>query len=202
MDETLSELCERNQRLDMGEVLVHIQKSHEADAEIMIEPEALKEQREANPGLKLLDVRTKEEFEAIHIEGSIHMTAQVGSDTNCVSTAQDLLHQVVDNWNPDELFVIIDHQGQQAPDVATYFLGHGMKQARCLRGGIDAWSLEVDNSVPRYELHKAMESDAQKTNRESSGNSEQQGGKQAKSEDATGQETRPSLLDSLSINSR
>jgi rhodanese-related sulfurtransferase len=152
MDETLSELCERNQRLDIGEVLTHIQKSHEIDAEIMIEPEALKKLREANPRLKLLDVRTKEEFEATHIEGSIHMTAQVGSDTNCVSTAQDLLHQVVDNWDPDELFVIIDHQGQQAPDVATYFLGHGMKQARCLRGGIDAWALEVDNSVPRYEF--------------------------------------------------
>jgi len=152
MDETLSELCERNQRLDIDEVLTHIQKSHEIDAEIMIEPEALKELREANPRLKLLDVRTKEEFEAIHIEGSIHMTAQVGSDTNCVSTAQDLLHQVVDNWDPDELFVIIDHQGQQAPDVATYFLGHGMKQARCLRGGIDAWSLEIDNSVTRYEF--------------------------------------------------
>ena len=152
MDETLSDLCERNQRLDIDEVLTHIQKSHEIDAEIMIEPEALKELREANPRLKLLDVRTKEEFEAIHIEGSIHMTAQVGSDTNCVSTAQDLLHQVVDNWDPDELFVIIDHQGQQAPDVATYFLGHGMKQARCLRGGIDAWSLEIDNSVTRYEF--------------------------------------------------
>jgi len=152
MDETLSELCERNQRLDMGEVLAHIQKSHEADTEIMIEPEVLKELREAKSDLKLLDVRTKEEFEATHIEGSIHMTAQVGSDTNCVSTAQDLLHQVVDNWDPNELFVIIDHQGQQAPDVATYFLGHGMKQARCLRGGIDAWSLEVDASVPRYEF--------------------------------------------------
>ena len=152
MDETLSELCERNQRLDMGEVLAHIEKSHEAAAEIMIEPEALKELRQADPNLKLLDVRTKEEFEATRIEGSIHMTAQVGSDTNCVSTAQDLLHQVVDNWDPDELFVIIDHQGQRAPDVATYFLGHGMKQARCLRGGIDAWSLEIDNSVPRYEF--------------------------------------------------
>ena len=152
MDETLSDLCERNQRLNIDEVLTHIQKSHEIDAEIMIEPETLKELREANPSLKLLDVRTKEEFEATHIEGSIHMTAQVGSDTNCVSTAQDLLHQVVDNWDPDELFVIIDHQGQQAPDVATYFLGHGMKQARCLRGGIDAWSLEIDNSVPRYEF--------------------------------------------------
>ncbi len=152
MDETLSELCERNQRLDIDEVLTHIRTSHDADAKIMIEPKALKELQEANPKLKILDVRTKEEFEAARIEGSIHMTTQIGSETNCTTTAQDLLHQVVDNWDPNELFVIIDHQGEQGQDVATYFLGHGMKQARCLRGGIDAWSLEVDNSIPRYEF--------------------------------------------------
>ena len=152
MDETLSELCERNQRLDIDEVLTHIRTSHDADAKIMIEPKALKELQEANPKLKILDVRTKEEFEAARIEGSIHMTTQIGSETNCTTTAQDLLHQVVDNWNPNELFVIIDHQGEQGQDVATYFLGHGMKQARCLRGGIDAWSLEIDRSVPRYEF--------------------------------------------------
>ena len=48
--------------------------------------------------------------------------------------------------------MIIDHQGEQGLDVATYFLGHGMKQARCLRGGIDAWSTEIDQSIPRYEF--------------------------------------------------
>ena len=152
MEETLSELCTRNQRLDIDEVMAHIRDSHDIDAAILIEPEALKELREVNPDLKILDVRTKEEFEAAQIEGSIHMTAQVGSNTRCVTTAQDLLHQVVDNWDSEELFVVVDHQGEQGLDVATYFLGHGMKQARCLRGGIDAWSLEIDRSVPRYEF--------------------------------------------------
>ena len=118
----------------------------------MIEPQELRELREANPDLKILDVRTKEEFEAARIDGSIHMEAEVGSKTNCVTTAQDILHQVVDNWDSEELFVIIDHQGEQGLDVATYFLGHGMKQARCLRGGIDAWSTEIDQSIPRYEF--------------------------------------------------
>ena len=152
MEETLSELCTRNQRLDIDEVMAHIRASHDIDAAILIEPEALKELQEANPSLKILDVRTKEEFEAARIEGSIHMTAQVGSNTSCVTTAQDLLHQVVDDWDSEELFVVVDHQGEQGLDVATYFLGHGMKQARCLRGGIDAWSLEIDKSVPRYEF--------------------------------------------------
>ena len=152
MEETLSELCTRNQRLAIDEVMAHIRDSHDIDAAILIEPEALKELQEANPSLKILDVRTKEEFEAARIEGSIHMTAQVGSNTSCVTTAQDLLHQVVDNWDSEELFVVVDHQGEQGLDVATYFSGHGMKQARCLRGGIDAWSLEIDKSVPRYEF--------------------------------------------------
>jgi len=35
--------------------------------------------------------------------------------------------------------VIIDHQGAQGLDAATYFKGHGLENVRCLRGGIDAW---------------------------------------------------------------
>ena len=47
-----------------------------------------------------------------------------------------------------------------------------------------------------------MESDAHKTNPESSAHSEQQGKEQAKAENGEGQETRPSLLDSLSIDNK
>jgi rhodanese-related sulfurtransferase len=48
--------------------------------------------------------------------------------------------------------VIIDHQGKQALDAAAYFMGHGLQNVRCLRGGIDAWSLEVDPKVRRYRM--------------------------------------------------
>ena len=89
--------------------------------------------------MKLLDVRTQEEFDAARIEGAIHMT-------------RELMQEIMGKWEPEEMFVIVDHQGQQGLDAAAYFLGHGLKQVRCLRGGIDAWSLEVDNSVPRYEF--------------------------------------------------
>ena len=44
-----------------------------------------------------------------------------------------------------------------------------------------------------------MESNAKNTNPESSSHPEQQGKKQAKAANGEGQETRPSLLDSLSI---
>jgi rhodanese-related sulfurtransferase len=51
------------------------------------------------------------------------------------------------------LFVIVDHQGNKSLDAAAYYLGHGMPNVHALRGGIDAWSLEVDSAVRRYTLN-------------------------------------------------
>ena len=113
--------------------------SHKADSKILIEPKVLAEEIESNPNLKLLDIRTREEFEAVKLEGSIHMT-------------RDLMQEILGKWDPEEPFVIIDHQGQQSMDAAAYFIGHDIKNVRCLRGGIDAWSVEVDDSAPRYEF--------------------------------------------------
>ena len=31
-------------------------------------------------------------------------------------------------------------------------MGQGFRNVRCLRGGIDAWSSEVDAKIPRYRL--------------------------------------------------
>ena len=139
MNETLGDICDRNNNLDVAAVLAEIKSSHEADLKILIEPEVLAEEKQSNPKLKLLDIRTQEEFDAVKLEGSIHMT-------------RDLMQEILGKWNPEEPFVIIDHQGQQSMDAAAYFLGHDFKSVRCLSGGIDAWSLEVDDSAPRYEF--------------------------------------------------
>ena len=47
-----------------------------------------------------------------------------------------------------------DHRssGQTGLDAAAYFIGHGLQNVRCLRGGIDAWAQEVDPKMPRYQL--------------------------------------------------
>ncbi len=65
---------------------------------------------------------------------------------------RDLMQEILGKWDPEAPFVIIDHQGQQSMDAAAYFLGHDIKNVRCLRGGIDAWSLEADDSALRYEF--------------------------------------------------
>jgi rhodanese-related sulfurtransferase len=138
-DETLEQVCARNGALDVDEVLAHIQASHEQDLKIMIEPKALAELLQQDKSVKLLDIRSREEFEAVRLEGSSHLS-------------QPVMQELLSQWPRNQAFVIIDHQGRQALDAAAYFLGHGFESVRCLRGGIDAWSLEVDPKVPRYRL--------------------------------------------------
>ena len=41
MDETLGDICGRNNNLDVDEVLAEIQSSHKADSKILIEPRCL-----------------------------------------------------------------------------------------------------------------------------------------------------------------
>jgi rhodanese-related sulfurtransferase len=74
----------------------------------------------------------------VHIEGSTFFT-------------QELMHQL-GGWDRDKLIVFVCHHGIRSMDAVAYFAGHGLENVRNLRGGIDAWSQEVDPSLPRYEL--------------------------------------------------
>jgi rhodanese-related sulfurtransferase len=139
LDETLAQVCERNGGLNVDEVLNHVKSSHEQDAKIFISCKELADWRKEDSSLRLIDVRSREEFEAVHIEGSVLLS-------------QDVMRQVMADGSNTRPLVIIDHQGKQALDAAAYFMGHGLGTVRCLRGGIDAWSQEVDPKVRRYSL--------------------------------------------------
>ena len=137
--ETLAQVCERNGNLDVAEVLAHIRSSHEQDAKILIEPKELAALRQQDTTVRLLDVRSREEFETVHIEGSALMS-------------QDTMRQIMGEGTNTRPLVIVDHQGKTALDAAAYFMGHGLQNVRCLRGGIDAWAQEVEPTMRRYKL--------------------------------------------------
>jgi rhodanese-related sulfurtransferase len=138
-DETLEQVCQRNGGLSVAEVLEHIQKSHEQDAALLIDPTTLAEWRQREPALRLVDVRSREEFEAVHIEGSQLLS-------------QPVMREILGEGTNSRPLVLIDHQGKQTLDAAAYFLGHGLQNVRCLRGGIDAWAHEVDPKLRRYRV--------------------------------------------------
>ena len=135
--ETLEQVCQRNNDLNVSEVLDHIQTSHEQDAKLFIAPKELARLRDQQPDVKLVDVRSREEFEAVHIDGSLMLS-------------QPVMQEIMSKWPRTQTLVVIDHQGKTGLDAAAYFLGHGFENVRCVRGGIDAWSQEVDPKLRRY----------------------------------------------------
>jgi len=137
--ETLVEVCARNGNLDVAEVLAHIQSSHEQDAKVLISPKELAELLQKDKSVKLVDVRSREEFEAVNIEGSVLLS-------------QDVMRELMASGSNTNPIVVIDHASKNGLDAAAYFMGHGLQNVRCLRGGIDAWAKEVDAKMRRYKL--------------------------------------------------
>jgi rhodanese-related sulfurtransferase len=138
-DETLAQVCARNGDLNVAEVLAHIQSSHEQDAKVLISPKELAGLLQRDPSVKLVDVRSREEFEAVNIAGSVLLS-------------QDVMRELMASGSNANPIVVIDHAGKNGLDAAAYFMGHGLQNVRCLRGGIDAWAQEVDAKMRRYKL--------------------------------------------------
>ena len=140
--ESLAEICARNPHMDLAEVTGFLQTSQEEDRAMQITPAELREitrHAETSP-VHLLDIRTREEFDAVHLPGAHHFT-------------QELMNIILMQWPRDSgLIVLVDHQGTRNLDAAAYFAGHGFTNVKALLGGIDAWSQEVDPSLPRYTL--------------------------------------------------
>jgi rhodanese-related sulfurtransferase len=87
---------------------------------------------------RLIDVREPWEFETTRIEGSVLMP---------MGDVPARAHQELD---PDEHLVVVCHHGMRSMNVTVWLRNQGFEQAQSLRGGIDAWSAEVDPTVSRY----------------------------------------------------
>lgn len=135
--ETLAALCERAE-LNCGEMLAHLLASHEHDLTMLIAPPEVNRLIDAGEKIRWVDVRTREEYEAVKIASA------------------DFFHQGLQekifSEKPGGLVVLYDHTGKYVLDQVAWFRGHGIANAFGLRGGIDAWSREVDAAVMRYRV--------------------------------------------------
>lgn len=87
---------------------------------------------------RLIDVREPWEFATAHIDGSLAMP---------MGDVPARAHQELD---PDERLVVLCHHGVRSMNVTVWLRNQGFEQAQSLRGGIDAWSVELDPAVARY----------------------------------------------------
>jgi len=138
-EETLAGVCTRNENVDVEEAIDHIIESDATERAMQIEPQELAEKLASGEQMNLLDVRTREEWDAVKLPGSHLFT-------------QELMQEILSKWSRGDLVVVYDHQGTRSMDAAAYFQGHGFTNVKSLRGGIDAYSTEVDGSLRRYHL--------------------------------------------------
>ncbi|KQV47653.1 MULTISPECIES: rhodanese-like domain-containing protein [unclassified Duganella] len=85
----------------------------------------------------LLDVRENWEFETCHIAGSTLMPMQT-------------IPARIDDLDEDAEIVCICHHGARSLNVAAFLEHHGFSKVSNLTGGIHAWAVQVDSSMPQY----------------------------------------------------
>ena len=93
--------------------------------------------REDPDSLVLLDVREPEERSLVAIEPSIHLP--MGE-----------VMERLDELPRDRPIVVYCHVGERSEMIAAYLETEGFEKVANLSGGIDAWALTVDPSLPRY----------------------------------------------------
>ena len=97
----------------------------------------LKREWTQDPALVVLDVREPHEYEIAHIEGTRLIP---------LSELPGRLREL-DGRAP---IVTLCHHGLRSAHALELLKGAGFGRVRSLRGGIDAWSVDVDPEVPRY----------------------------------------------------
>ena len=134
--DSLEAVCKSHNILDVNEVIQHIVQSEDLDNKIQVSAKDAARHLKDDKRVKLLDVRDEQEYRMAHIEGSLLVT-------------QDNLQQVME-WPKNTPILVHCHHGIRSMDAASYLVGHGFTDVRSIRGGIEAWSQDVDPSVPRY----------------------------------------------------
>lgn len=97
---------------------------------------ALKSKLDGKHALRLIDVRRPDEWATAKIEGA--------------ELLDSALHERLLELPKDTTLVFQCHHGHRSQQAAEQFVAAGFTEVFNLTGGIEAWSLQVDSSVPRY----------------------------------------------------
>ena len=104
-----------------------------------IHPQELADKLAAGEAVYLLDVRQPVEHEFAALPNSV------------LIPLNDLPQRHGEVQPPDgALVVVYCHHGMRSGDATGFLLQQGFSNVKNLIGGIDAWSIQVDGSVPRY----------------------------------------------------
>jgi len=133
--DTLAEVCRNYSIADPLEaVLAFIRQSASVEGEIHVSPEQVVGGIERREDLRLLDVRSAEEWQADRIPGAQLVTVE-------------LTFEALDSWPKQTPIVFYSNEGRRSLDKAAYFQAYGFTNARSLDGGIQAWPGKIESTL-------------------------------------------------------
>ncbi len=95
--------------------------------------------RDGDRNFVLLDCREQDEYDTVHISEAILLPmSQLTTRYTELEPYKD--HEIA----------VHCHHGGRSLQVANWLRKQGFSRAKSMTGGIDAWSSEIDPSLPRY----------------------------------------------------
>jgi rhodanese-related sulfurtransferase len=105
-----------------------------------VSAQEVKRRIDAGEKLHLIDVREPHEYAQARIDG--------GELIPMRSVPAQL--QNLDARADDGMLIVYCHHGVRSLNVVSWLREQGIEACQSMVGGIDAWSLTVDGTVPRY----------------------------------------------------
>ena len=94
--------------------------------------------------IMLLDVREKWEFDLCHIPHSIHIP--IAEVMPRLSELQKI--------NP---IILVCHNGRRSLNIGLELIDIGFLNVINLKGGVDQWADDIDNTMPKYGMKEILE---------------------------------------------
>ena|SRR5437868_13666667 len=87
----------------------------------------------------LLDCREHSEVATARIAGTTHIPMR------------EMSARIAELGSKEEPIIVHCHHGGRSQRVTQFLRQQGFDKAQNMAGGIDAWSQEIDSTIPRYE---------------------------------------------------
>jgi rhodanese-related sulfurtransferase len=113
--------------------------NHQEELPLEIDVRSVRGLREQGTDFVLLDVREQDEYDLVRIAG-----AQL--------LPMSQIQARLDELTPlrERRIVVHCHHGGRSEQVTHWLRRQGFSRVQNMAGGIDAWAVEIDPSLPRY----------------------------------------------------
>jgi rhodanese-related sulfurtransferase len=100
-------------------------------------------QRLANDdaNIQLIDVREPQELAIARLDGFVNLP---------LSEFSQWAEQVPVKFNPQAETLVLCHHGFRSAQMCQWLMAQGFSNVKNIAGGIDAYSILVDSSIPQY----------------------------------------------------